>query len=167
MEALSQELKELCSGNYDNSDTDPLEPNPLMKEMFEVLQPAEVNTTKATPRKKGSSIRGVSISAQFKTSLIMLNRQLNAGNPHYVRCIKPNRTKSPSTLHSRDVLRQLRYSGMMEAIRIRHEGYALRMDHRDFLQEYRVLGMGCEDDHGGNMGVFIIISFVIIICIDL
>lgn len=40
---------------------------------------------------------------------------------------------------SGEVLKQLRYSGMMEAIRIRQEGYALREEHNSFYEQYSVL----------------------------
>lgn len=40
---------------------------------------------------------------------------------------------------SGEVLKQLRYSGMMEAIRIRQEGYALREEHNSFFDQYSVL----------------------------
>jgi hypothetical protein len=40
---------------------------------------------------------------------------------------------------SGEVLKQLRYSGMMEAIRIRQEGYALREEHNSFFEQYSVL----------------------------
>ena len=43
-----------------------------------------------------------------------------------------------------DVLKQLRYSGMMEAIRIRREGYALREDHQSFYNRFCVL-LGPDD----------------------
>jgi myosin heavy subunit len=38
-----------------------------------------------------------------------------------------------------EVLKQLQYSGMMEAIRIRREGYALREEHESFFDRFSVL----------------------------
>ena len=55
------------------------------------------------------------------------------------RCIKPNLDKSPSSFDSGEVLRQLRYAGMMETIRIRREGYALREDHESFYNRFHLL----------------------------
>ena len=43
--------------------------------------------------------------------------------------------KTANYFSAGEVLKQLRYSGMMEAIRIRREGYALREDHLSFDNE--------------------------------
>ena len=37
------------------------------------------------------------------------------------------------------MLRQLRYTGMLETIRIRKEGYSVRMQFSDFIARYGVL----------------------------
>lgn len=92
-----------------------------------------------TPTSSRSSIRGVSVGSQFRTSLQVLVSDLERTQPHYIRCIKPNLLKSPNAFASGEVLKQLRYSGMMEAIRIRREGYALREDHESFYNRFSVL----------------------------
>jgi myosin heavy subunit len=43
-----------------------------------------------------SSIRGVSVGAQFRASLQELVSDLDRTQPHYIRCIKPNLTKAPT-----------------------------------------------------------------------
>ena len=53
---------------------------------------------------------------------------------------------------SGDVLKQLRYSGMMEAIRIRREGYAFREDHESFVNRFSVL-LTASDLDGDNTGI--------------
>eukprot|EP00959_Pyramimonas_sp_CCMP1952_P026501 555926-Pyramimonas_sp.AAC.1 len=46
---------------------------------------------------------------------------------HYVRCIKPNDLKAPDTFEGAMVLQQLQYSGVLETIKIRRAGYAVRI----------------------------------------
>lgn len=86
-----------------------------------------------------SSIRGVSVGSQFRTSLQSLVADLEQTQPHYIRCIKPNENKAPNSFVPGGVLKQLRYSGTMEAIRIRQEGYALREGHESFFERFNVL----------------------------
>jgi myosin heavy subunit len=81
----------------------------------------------------------VSVGSQFRTSLKSLVADLERTQPHYIRCVKPNLVKSANKFMSGEVLKQLRYSGMMEAIRIRQEGYALREEHNSFFEQYSVL----------------------------
>eukprot|EP00980_Cylindrotheca_fusiformis_P023371 scaffold10429_cov126-Cylindrotheca_fusiformis.AAC.2 len=97
-----------------------------------------------------SSIRGFSVASQFKLSLQALVEDLERTQPHYIRCIKPNLRKAPNSFAAGDILKQLRYSGMMEAIRIRREGYALREDHQSFYNRFSVLlGPSDMDGEGG------------------
>jgi myosin heavy subunit len=100
-----------------------------------------------------SMIRGVSVGSQFRTSLQSLVSDLERTQPHYVRCIKPNLTKAPAKFLSGEVLKQLRYSGMMEAIRIRREGYAFREDHETFYHRFNVLLNGDDLDNGEGSGI--------------
>jgi myosin heavy subunit len=51
-----------------------------------------------------------------------------------------------------EVLKQLRYSGMMEAIRIRREGYSLREEHESFFNRFSVL-LNPEDLGGDTAGI--------------
>ena len=135
METLSTELKTL---GYDSS-------VPLVQAVFGCSPGGGVGVVSP----KRSSIRGVSVGSQFRTSLQILVSDLERTQPHYIRCIKPNLHKSPNAFSSGEVLKQLRYSGMMEAIRIRREGYALREDHESFYNRFSVL-LSQEDMDAGT-----------------
>ena len=60
-----------------------------------------------------------------------LMETLNKTEPHYIRCIKPNSVKRPASevFEGMNVLRQLRYAGVFEAVEIRQTGYPFRMTH--------------------------------------
>jgi myosin-7 len=91
--------------------------------------------------------RTPTLSAQFKKSLDSLMKTLSCCQPFFIRCIKPNELKK-SMLFSRSLCcRQLRYSGMMETIRIRRAGYPIRHKFKDFVERYRFLINGVPPAH--------------------
>ncbi|XP_031216105.1 unconventional myosin-X isoform X1 [Mastomys coucha] len=89
--------------------------------------------------KSGSKHRRPTVSSQFKDSLHSLMATLSSSNPFFVRCIKPNTQKMPDQFDQAVVLNQLRYSGMLETVRIRKAGYAVRRPFQDFYKRYKVL----------------------------
>lgn len=88
------------------------------------------------------------VGGKFDESLQMLISVLNNCDPHFVRCVKPNTVKKPDVFEEEMVLLQLRYSGLMETVRIRQSGYPVRKRYRDFLSRYRPLmkNSNIEDD---------------------
>ncbi|KAF6210863.1 hypothetical protein GE061_013974 [Apolygus lucorum] len=79
------------------------------------------------------------VTAQFQQSLISLMDTLNQANPFFIRCIKSNSNKVPNTFDDETVQRQLRYTGMLETVRIRQAGYNVRLTYDEFIQLYRIL----------------------------
>ncbi|XP_062521055.1 unconventional myosin-IXa-like isoform X2 [Corticium candelabrum] len=86
---------------------------------------------------RGSSQRrAASVGAQFMNSLSSLMETLSQAQPFFVRCIKSNASLTPGFLDNSMVLRQLRYTGMLETVRIRKAGYGIRQTFEDFRQSY-------------------------------
>nr|XP_057906331.1 unconventional myosin-XV isoform X2 [Doryrhamphus excisus] len=79
------------------------------------------------------------VSSKFQQSLLELVDKMERCNPFFVRCIKPNNTKHPGAFEDDLVKGQLRHSGIMETIRIRKEGYPVRMPFSVFLFRYKSL----------------------------
>ena len=65
-------------------------------------------------------------AAIFKASLKDLMENLMSSEPHFIRTIKPNHAKKPQIYEHDLIMRQLKYTGMLETTRIRREGYSSR-----------------------------------------
>ncbi|XP_070988530.1 unconventional myosin-X [Oncorhynchus clarkii lewisi] len=89
--------------------------------------------------KCSSKHRRPTVSSQFKNSLHSLMANLSTSNPFFVRCIKPNTHKMPEQFDQTVVLNQLRYSGMLETVKIRRTGFPIRRPFQDFCTRYKVL----------------------------
>lgn len=76
---------------------------------------------------------------QFQQSLHSLMDTLNQANPFFIRCIKSNGNKIPNQFDEETVQRQLRYTGMLETVRIRQAGFNVRLTYDEFIQHYRIL----------------------------
>uniref|UniRef100_A0A8C4DK70 Myosin VIIBb n=1 Tax=Dicentrarchus labrax TaxID=13489 RepID=A0A8C4DK70_DICLA len=106
--------------------------NKLLRGIFET----ELSTNGAqTDNRK----QVVTLSGQFRQSLDSLMKALSACHPFFIRCFKPNNDKQSKLFDRELCMRQLRYSGMMDTIRIRKLGYPIRHTFGDFLKRYRVL----------------------------
>ncbi|KAK3104099.1 hypothetical protein FSP39_024410 [Pinctada imbricata] len=81
--------------------------------------------------------RPVTAGTNFKNSIIALVDNLATKEPHYVRCVKPNEIKSPSSFNYERVKHQVMYLGLMENVRVRRAGFAHRMTYSRFLQRYK------------------------------
>uniref|UniRef100_A0A3Q2UXX0 Unconventional myosin-VIIb-like n=1 Tax=Haplochromis burtoni TaxID=8153 RepID=A0A3Q2UXX0_HAPBU len=79
------------------------------------------------------------LSGQFRQSLDSLMKALSACQPFFIRCFKPNNGKQSEVFDRELCMRQLRYSGMIDTIRIRKLGFPIRHTFDDFLKRYRVL----------------------------
>ncbi|XP_027512370.1 LOW QUALITY PROTEIN: unconventional myosin-XV [Corapipo altera] len=79
------------------------------------------------------------VAARFQQSLLELVERMERCNPFFVRCLKPNNKKEPGLFEADVVSSQLRYSGILETIRIRKEGFPIRIPFLVFIDRYRCL----------------------------
>ena len=89
--------------------------------------------------KSGSHKRPETAGYQFKQSMASLMKNLLSKSPNYIRCIKPNETKSSIVFDSKTVQNQVRYLGLLENVRVRRAGFAHRQKYFDFARRYKML----------------------------
>ncbi|XP_026670463.1 unconventional myosin-XV [Ceratina calcarata] len=115
---------------------------PMVSKMFQHVRTThEANKTMNKPNGRFVTMkpRTPTVSARFHDSLQQLLDSMSQCNPWFVRCIKPNTEKAPMKFDMPCVLEQLRYTGMLETIRIRKTGYPVRLLFGHFVDRYRYL----------------------------
>ena len=84
----------------------------------------------------GKKKAATTVATVFVASLDLLMKKMMPCEPHFVRCIKPNKENAPKLWEDTYVAEQLKYTGMLETIRIRREGFAVRLPFAEFLEQY-------------------------------
>ncbi|XP_022732059.1 myosin-15-like isoform X6 [Durio zibethinus] len=86
-----------------------------------------------------SSYKFSSVATRFKQQLQALMETLNATEPHYIRCVKPNLLNRPHKFENLSILHQLRCGGVLEAVRISLAGYPTRRTYSEFVDRFGLL----------------------------
>ncbi|KAL3997136.1 Myosin head (motor domain) family protein [Acanthocheilonema viteae] len=119
------------------------QPNVQVEDCHSALK--SLQAVKAFSEKKSITGKPSSVGKQFQNSLSRLMKTLSQATPYFIRCIKSNNEKIPNHFDDNIILRQLRYTGMLETVRIRRAGYSVRIEYEDFIKQYRILlPKGCE-----------------------
>lgn len=63
-----------------------------------------------------------------------LLHKMISGNPLFIRCIKPNDERLAHKFDQVKVVQQMEYTGVLETVRIRKQGFSHRMLFADFLR---------------------------------
>lgn len=83
----------------------------------------------------------VTVGGQFSRQLHELRAKIDLTSPHYVRCLKPNDLLVPDHFNPLIISDQLRYAGVIEAVRVSRVGYPQRYSHQAFVARYGILGL--------------------------
>lgn len=114
----------------------------MISRMFNDLR-STTELTKTYNRGDGRFItmkpRAPTVATRFQNSLTSLLETMSRCQPWFIRCIKPNNDKAAMKFDMSVVLQQLRYSGVLETVRIRQIGYSARMKYGNFVARYRCL----------------------------
>jgi len=82
--------------------------------------------------------------------LVRLVDVITASERHYTLCIKPNDEKSSKIFTSSKVLQQLKCNGVFETVKLRKEGYSLRLPFKNFEDRFWVC---LDEDQKGRDGI--------------
>ncbi|XP_075683644.1 myosin-IIIa [Rhinoderma darwinii] len=93
-----------------------------------------------------TNMKTQTVASYFRYSLMDLLSKMVAGQPHFVRCIKPNNDRLPSKFDREKVLVQLRYTGILETARIRQLGYSHRILFANFIKRYYLICFKSYED---------------------
>lgn len=118
---------------------------PMISKMFQECR-INIESQKTLSRSDGRFItmkpRAPTVATRFQDSLSTLIDTMGRCNPWFVRCIKPNDEKAPMKFDPQVVLQQLRYSGVLETVRIRQLGYSVRLKFQSFVSRYKCVIQG-------------------------
>lgn len=89
----------------------------------------------SAPEKPGKS----SVTAAFCSSLKALMDTLNCTDNNFVRCLKASNPLAKRVFQSALVLKQLKYTGMLDTLKIRTFGYPSRQDYQEFVDWAKIL----------------------------
>uniref|UniRef100_A0A7S1FZR5 Myosin motor domain-containing protein n=1 Tax=Corethron hystrix TaxID=216773 RepID=A0A7S1FZR5_9STRA len=106
--------------------------NPLLRELF----PPDPVVAQTNRRRKA---QGKTVAKGFAKRLNDLMKTIERTDPHYIRCLKPNDVKKYKCVTRKRLSEQLRYSGVLEAIRVQRMGYPVRLGHEQFFSKFRLV----------------------------
>lgn len=86
-----------------------------------------------------TNMKRQTMASYFRYSLMDLLSKMVIGQPHFVRCIKPNDDRKALQFSQERVLAQLRSTGILETVSIRRQGYSHRILFEEFVKRYYYL----------------------------
>jgi len=120
-------------------------PTQLIKDCFAV-QTRENLDRSAPATTGGRATKQKTVGQQFKEQLTSLIENVQKTDPHYIRCIKPNDAAKPMLMTRKRTTEQLRYGGVLEAVKVARAGFPVRLPHAAFYQRYRMLLPSMSDE---------------------
>ena len=110
-------------------------PSQLIQDVYAIQK----RETEEENKQSGKPAKSKTVGVQFKEQLASLIESVEKTDPHYIRCLKPNDSAKPLMLTRKRLTEQLRYGGVLEAVRVARMGYPVRLNHEAFFQRYRML----------------------------
>eukprot|EP01064_Diplonema_japonicum_P021095 TRINITY_DN3064_c0_g1_i1.p1 TRINITY_DN3064_c0_g1~~TRINITY_DN3064_c0_g1_i1.p1 ORF type:complete len:1943 (+),score=580.53 TRINITY_DN3064_c0_g1_i1:61-5889(+) len=84
-------------------------------------------------------------AAAFRQSLDELVELIDQTNCHWIRCVKPHSAKKARMFSGAEVMEQLRCAGVLETIKIRQNGFSMRIQHESFWKRFCIVLDNAKD----------------------
>ena len=113
--------------------------NKLVHDLF---QPKATPAGKSGGNKpKRSTLTGanVMLSLRFDENISRLIQTIEVTSLQFVRCVKSNEQKKPFFFNTTKVYKQLQYLGVLDSIRIRHDGFSYQKPYQEFFEYYVIV----------------------------
>ncbi|KAF4096052.1 hypothetical protein G5714_023655 [Onychostoma macrolepis] len=116
----------------------------------DTVQTAESTGDTTHHPRETTNMKTQTVASYFRYSLMDLLSKMVAGQPHFVRCIKPNNDRQAHKFDREKVLIQLRYTGIQETAKIRRQGYSHRILFSNFIERYSILAFRANEEPAMN-----------------
>ncbi|XP_017174532.1 myosin-IIIb isoform X8 [Mus musculus] len=113
--------------------------------------PPEVDTLEVIRHpEETTNMKRQTMASYFRYSLMDLLSKMVVGQPHFIRCIKPNDDRKALQFSQDRVLAQLRSTGILETVSIRRQGYSHRIFFEEFVKRYYYLAFRAHQTPPAN-----------------
>jgi len=79
------------------------------------------------------------LGSAFRAQIRDLLKELRSCYDHFIRCVRPNDQKKSKLFQGKLTIRQMRYLGVLESIKVRRESYPIRLSFQKFWEKYKEL----------------------------
>lgn len=113
----------------------------ITRDLIFAMQSTTDSLLKSMFSDMGTDLKKRPNTASFKIlkNIEALMKSISERETHYIKCIKPNDSKSPKTFDPKITIQQIRYLGLKEIVLLRRSGYFYRATFLEFFNRYKYL----------------------------
>ncbi|XP_046710603.1 LOW QUALITY PROTEIN: unconventional myosin-XVB [Silurus meridionalis] len=111
----------------------------MVSGLFRKVQEHSIHQKQLRARGRGNRHQASTVAAHFQQSLAELITRLNRCKNTFIRCFKPNYLKLCGIFDVEYITTQLKHGGILETVKIRKQGFPIRMTFKYFMERYGVL----------------------------
>ena len=110
--------------------------NSKMKQLPKVYKGLCGDEVEVVQESKAKGASDKFLGAKFRLQIKDLMTELQSCECHFIRCIKPNSTKTKRLIMQNMTLGQIKCMGVLDTIKVRKESYPIRRGYKQFFERY-------------------------------